>query len=195
MRPPDANDEHPTAARHEERAADGKRGDRNWPSDGRQGAPPPWTPPGFALDDLPAALRAAVDEVVRPAHEQLVRAAEPGMERSIGITIVQLMWMEVLDQWELPSRRQPLAESGEPLEPSADSGREKIIQRHLRRSAPSCGPANVRRLQQFKQRCDQHRSRGADRSTGSGAAADQTPQRFLGSLASGLRSCVRRTHR
>ncbi|MEM9658271.1 MAG: hypothetical protein AAF961_07925, partial [Planctomycetota bacterium] len=125
--------------------------------------------------------------MVRPAHEQLVRAAEPGMERSIGMTIVQLMWMEVLDPWELPGSRQPLGESGEPQETSADSGRERVIQRHLHTiGAKLRAGESLRRLQQFKQRCAEYRRRAVSEA-GQEATADQTSKRLLGDLASGLR--------
>ena len=62
---------------------------------------PFWLPADVALDDLPDELRTAVLGILTPAYQNLVAAARPGLEQSTGMTIVNLLWLEILQQVEL----------------------------------------------------------------------------------------------
>ena len=62
---------------------------------------PYWWPEGIPIDQLPGNLRAAIEGLIQPAYEKLVVAARPGAEQSTGATIVNLLWLEVLQQTEL----------------------------------------------------------------------------------------------
>lgn len=96
----------------------------------RQMAPPPtgpprWTPPGLDLEGLPQEIRTAVDEIVEPLYEQLVHGAADPLEKSTGMTVVHLVWQEILDQHKLGCTYQqdPFFESL--------GNREEILVRHL----------------------------------------------------------------
>jgi len=57
---------------------------------------PFWMPPGVTLDNLSEELRAAILGVLTPAYQKLVVAARPGLEQSTGMTVVHLLWLEIL---------------------------------------------------------------------------------------------------
>jgi hypothetical protein len=56
---------------------------------------PRWVPPGTKFSSLPAELQRALNEIVSPAYEQLVMAANDALERSTGMSVVYLLWMEL----------------------------------------------------------------------------------------------------
>ena len=62
--------------------------------------PPAWVPDNVDFDKMPEAVRQAVAEIIEPAYRRLVTGAEDPLERSVGITIVHLMWLEILQQHE-----------------------------------------------------------------------------------------------
>ena len=88
---------------------------------------PFWLPPGVILDELSVELQAAIFGVLTPAYEKLVVAARPGLEQSAGVTIVHLLWLEILQQTELG---RDLTESGQ--EPDRLQNHEASIARMLR---------------------------------------------------------------
>ena len=88
---------------------------------------PFWLPAGVTLDDLPDELRTAVLGILTPAYQNLVVAARPGLEQSTGMTIVNLLWLEILQQVELG---RDLMKDGP--EPERLEASEKSIARLLR---------------------------------------------------------------
>jgi len=88
---------------------------------------PFWLPADVALDDLPDELRTAVLGILTPAYQNLVAAARPGLEQSTGMTIVNLLWLEILQQVELG---RDLTKGG--AEPERLEAAEKSIARLLR---------------------------------------------------------------
>jgi hypothetical protein len=60
-----------------------------------------WTPPGIAFEMLARPLQAALVELVGPLYEELVLAAPDALERSTGLTLTHLLWLEILEQYEL----------------------------------------------------------------------------------------------
>lgn len=62
---------------------------------------PFWMPPGADLEELPEGLRAVIEGVLSPAYEKLVLGAQPGLEQSTGITVVGMLWLELLEYFEL----------------------------------------------------------------------------------------------
>ena len=61
---------------------------------------PAWVPEDVDFHKVPAAVRQAVAEIIEPAYRQLVTEAEDPVERSVGVTLVHLMWLEILEQHE-----------------------------------------------------------------------------------------------
>ncbi len=61
---------------------------------------PAWAPGDVDLFKVPEPVRQAVAEIIEPAYRQIVVEAEDPLERSIGLTLIHLMWLEVLDQHE-----------------------------------------------------------------------------------------------
>jgi hypothetical protein len=74
---------------------------------------------------LPQEVRAAATEIVDPLYEQLVVGVPDALEKSTGLTVVHLVWQEILDQQKLGKGYQddPLLESL--------GNREEILARHL----------------------------------------------------------------
>ena len=62
---------------------------------------PPWLPVGQRWNDLPEAVRQAVPRILVPAYRQFVLDAPDELQRSIGLTLVHLLWLEVCDQMHL----------------------------------------------------------------------------------------------
>ena len=50
---------------------------------------------------VPAEVRQAVVEVIQPIYERIVLAADDPLEKSLGVTIAHLLWLEVLQQFDL----------------------------------------------------------------------------------------------
>ena len=88
-------------------------------------ARPRWAPAGVDFHALPAEAQEAVVEILEPAYHQLVRDAADPLEKSTGLTVVHLMWLEILDQLDLGEGyiRDPFIRSL--------GNRENLIARHL----------------------------------------------------------------
>jgi hypothetical protein len=92
---------------------------------------PHFIPDGLTFDDLPPALRAAVTGLIEPAYRELVLEAPNALERAAGSSLVFLMWIELLDQFEIASQhRGPRTAVSHPGD---DTGaRDEQIARHLK---------------------------------------------------------------
>jgi len=62
---------------------------------------PFWIPAGVDIDSLPEEVQAVIAAIINPAYHELALEAKPGLEQSTGLTIVHLLWLEVLDQLQL----------------------------------------------------------------------------------------------
>ncbi len=62
---------------------------------------PAWLPSDQDLQRVEPGLQQAIRDIILPAYEQLVLQADDTLQRSLGMTIVHLMWLEVLDQLNL----------------------------------------------------------------------------------------------
>jgi hypothetical protein len=87
-----------------------------------------WTPPGIAFEMLPRPLQAALVELIGPLYEELVLAAPDGLQRSTGLTLTHLLWLEILEQYDLG--RDYTVVSGALGTASPDRG--PMIDQHLR---------------------------------------------------------------
>jgi hypothetical protein len=113
-----------------------------------EGARPFFIPPGVEWDALPEELQQAISALVNPAYEHFVLAADDGLERASGLTLVHLLWLEILDQIRLG---QLLLDSN-----STDSGsesRERAIAQHLKLvQAKLKASSFMLRLEEFEQK-------------------------------------------
>jgi hypothetical protein len=94
--PPPAWDETPLIGKNESRSLRPKVDDGPRPP-GR----PLWMPEGTDLERMPVEIRQAVAEILRPAYEELVDQAGSGMEKSLGTSLVHLLWLEILEQYDI----------------------------------------------------------------------------------------------
>ena len=62
---------------------------------------PPWVPAGVDLGFVPAEVVQSIDQIIVPIYEQLVVDAPDPLERSLGVTLVHLLWLETLQQFDM----------------------------------------------------------------------------------------------
>lgn len=89
---------------------------------------PYFVPAEIEFDTLPLPVQAAFATLVQPSYDELVVSAKTALERSAGVTLVFLLTLEILDQFELGHG---LNLSGSP-DDAAAAQREKVMQGHLR---------------------------------------------------------------
>jgi hypothetical protein len=63
--------------------------------------PPRWIPPGVDFYSFPPEIQSAIVDIVNPVYKQLVADAADCLEKSTGLTIVYLLWMEIINQHQL----------------------------------------------------------------------------------------------
>ena len=68
---------------------------------GDHAAGPLWVPDGVSLQLVPDEVRQAIVEVVQPVYQRLVLGADDPLEKSLGVTVAHLLWLEVLQQFDL----------------------------------------------------------------------------------------------
>jgi len=62
---------------------------------------PIWAPDGVDLKVVPPEIRQAIAQLIQPIYEQFVVNASDGLEKSLGITITHLLWLEILEQLDI----------------------------------------------------------------------------------------------
>lgn len=109
-----------------------------------RGPRPYWIPAGVNFDAFPEQLRLAITEVINPVYRDLVLGAEGGLEKSTGISIVSLLWMELLGQIEM----------GEDLaDPRMMQDHGELINRLIRLSEAKVRASNFcQRLREYRQK-------------------------------------------
>lgn len=116
---------------------------------GTDSARPFWIPPGIDFDSLPEELKAAITGLINPAYQELVLEAEDGLSRSSGMTIVFLMWLEIIDQIQLGAE---LANAD--FDEAAQKKREALIARYMRTVGAKNKTSNLLiRIHEFRQKC------------------------------------------
>ena len=84
-------------------------------------------PDDDTLEFVSPEVRQAIAEVVQPVYERFVLAVEDPLEKSLGLTVAHLVWLEVLQQFDLKREyTQVLAVLGLP------DDRGAAIDQHLR---------------------------------------------------------------
>jgi len=111
-----------------QRASPGESGRLPEPKPGARAGKPPWVPEGVAYEMFSENLRAMIAEIVEPAYEQLVVRARDALEKTTGLTIVHLVWQEIVDQVDLAHDYEHVGAVLHIVTPN----REEILERHLR---------------------------------------------------------------
>ena len=62
---------------------------------------PCFIPAGLNFDELPESIRLAASAIIDPAYRELVMLPKSALEKSTGLTIVHLLWIEVVEQHAL----------------------------------------------------------------------------------------------
>jgi hypothetical protein len=112
---------------------------------------PYWVPQGVQLADMPHALTTAIADVVNPTYRELVLEASSALERSTGLSVVYLLWMEIIDHLEL---HVPVDCRTDPVGLLADR-RARTLEHHLRLVHAKLKATELLiRLKEFKQQWD-----------------------------------------
>jgi hypothetical protein len=147
------------------RAAEVPAESRDAPAESLHAPAPYWLPVGAEFDGWPPDLQQAALHVINPSYVELVARAAPGVARITGLTIVHLMWLEILDHLKLARMGLDchLPDPGDPLgverwtddlargRLASTESRERIIERTLRLANAKFKACNVlARLHEFK---------------------------------------------
>ena len=89
-------------------------------------ARPYWLPEEVVFDELPVSLQRAILIIINPAYKKYVLKA-PLLQQTIGISIVPLLWIEILQESELAAKMVPRVRTGE-----STQSHQEAIARHLR---------------------------------------------------------------
>jgi hypothetical protein len=99
---------------------------------------PYWIPRAAGWNVLSVATQRAVSEIIIPAYRQLVLEARGEVERSVGITLVHLMWLEICAQIPMaPAVSDKWAAMAMAEDPDV------LITRHLHLVAAKCQTAEL----------------------------------------------------
>ncbi len=99
---------------------------------------PYWLPSGDYWDGLPREIRDAVPRVLAPAYRKFVLDAPGELERSLGLTLVHLIWLEVCDHVRMAvATADPLSLAATLNDPDA------MIARHLNLITAKCQTAEL----------------------------------------------------
>ena len=99
---------------------------------------PHWIPNDYRWDQFPPQVRDAVVRIVTPAYRQFVLEAPGELERSVGLTLVHLTWLEICDQIQMA------AASADPSSLDAILGDPQgTLDRHLRLATAKCQTAEL----------------------------------------------------
>jgi hypothetical protein len=99
---------------------------------------PHWLATDSRWQDLPQEIREAVPKLIAPAYRRFVLDAPGELERSVGLTLVHLMWLEICDQ----SRMAIAAANPSGLEAILNDP-DAMIDKHLRLATVKCQTAEL----------------------------------------------------
>ena len=104
-----------------------KREELTAPTEPRPKNLPLWVPHGIDLRVVPEEVQNAAAELVQPLYDQFVINASDCMEKSLGVTITHLLWLEILEQFDL---KREYTQIQAVLD--IPGNRQDMIDRHLR---------------------------------------------------------------
>lgn len=99
---------------------------------------PYWLPTDHRWKALPEELRQAIPRILTPAYRRFVLEAAGEMERSMGLTLVHLMWLELCGHCQLAVA----AANPESIHAILQNP-DDLIDRHLRLVATKCQTAEL----------------------------------------------------
>ena len=99
---------------------------------------PYWIAEAGSWEGLPDGLQRAIPSVLAPAYRRLVLEAPGELERSTGITLVHLMWLEVCDRLSMAA---VVADRDSIVATVANV--EAMISRHLNLVTAKCNAAEL----------------------------------------------------
>jgi hypothetical protein len=62
---------------------------------------PLWVPNDADLELMPQEVQQAVTQIIQPVYERFVIASDDPLEKSLGVTVTHLLWLEILQQADL----------------------------------------------------------------------------------------------
>jgi hypothetical protein len=62
---------------------------------------PLWAPEDADLSVVPPEVQQAITELIEPTYQEFVVEAADGLEKSIGISLTHLLWLELLEQFDM----------------------------------------------------------------------------------------------
>ncbi len=98
---------------------------------------PYWIPNDAGWKKLPQQVREAVPRILAPAYRRFVLEAPGELERSVGLTLVHLTWLELCNQIQLA-----VASAPDSLEAILKDP-EDLLERHLRLATVKCQTAEL----------------------------------------------------
>jgi hypothetical protein len=105
-------------------------------------------PPGVVIDRLPVELRTAIRRVINPAYRELVEQVRSSIQKSAGLTLVWLLWLEILDHIQLGHS----FTTGRSVTQVSEE-RQQLIDRHLRLVGSKMKASSfLLRLHEFEQK-------------------------------------------
>jgi hypothetical protein len=103
------------------------------PIEARDPDAPHWLPGGQQWKQIPKELRSAVVKILTPAYHRFVVDAPGELERSVGLTLVHLTWLELCGQLQMASAVSDPTSAAAILQDPDD-----LIDRHLRLVTTKC---------------------------------------------------------
>ncbi|MEM9660227.1 MAG: hypothetical protein AAF961_17825, partial [Planctomycetota bacterium] len=123
---------------------------------------------------------------------RLVQEAEPGTAQSTGVTIVQLLWLELLGQWRIAAGACPSRDGAGFSDPFRDDLQDRQLGRHLRLiGAKLTATESLRRLELLELRRAEAVAAWTEGAAATGdGASDKGDRReeFFGRVANRLRA-------
>jgi hypothetical protein len=99
---------------------------------------PHWLPTDNRWQSLPQNIRDAVPRILAPAYRRFVLEAPSELERSVGLTLVHLAWLELCGQVQLAIA------AGDPTSLDAIlNNPDDMLDRHLRLATVKCQTAEL----------------------------------------------------
>jgi hypothetical protein len=111
---------------------------------------PYWLPSGDSWNELPREIRDAIPRVLSPAYRQFVLDAPNQLERSLGLTLVHLLWLEVCDHV-----RMALAVADPSSLAATLANPDRLIGRHLNLITAKCRAELLLKFRRFNSHTEQ----------------------------------------